>query len=104
MKKVAIVTGPAEMCGVYQHAYSTYNILKTSTKCEYHLVAAGSESSFMEQISALAPDAIIYNHHPATLGWLNSGVTGAMSIYNITQIVITGHEHVHKFVGINAYV
>lgn len=104
MKKVAIVTGPAEMCGVYQHAYSTYNILKTSTKCEYHLVAAGSESSFMEQISALAPDAIIYNHHPATLGWLHSGVTGAMSIYNITQIVITGHEHVHKFAGINAYV
>jgi hypothetical protein len=104
MKNVAIVTGPAETCGIYQHAYSTYTILKTSNKYAYHLVTAGSESEFAEKISALNPCAIIYNHHPATLSWLHRGITRMIATQGTKQIVITGHENVHKFMGVDSYV
>ena len=104
MRTVAIVTGPAETCGIYQHAYSTYNILKKSNKYEYHLVTAGSDAEFIEKIAALNPCTIIYNHHPATLSWLHNGITRAIADNAIKQIVITGHENVHKFEGVDAYV
>jgi hypothetical protein len=59
---------------------------------------------YTDWIFANEPHAIIYNHHPATLRWLDNGITRPTNELDIKQIVLFGHEHVNKFIGIDSYV
>ena len=105
MKKVILVTGATKECGIYQYADSVYEILKTSKQYEFEFLATNSDREFNDRVSVADPYAIIYNHHPSTLNWLNNGIT--RPIANLTktkQLAIVGHEHVNKFTGINSYI
>ena len=105
MKKIILVTGATKECGIYQYADSVYEILKTSKNYEFEFLATDSYREFNDRVSVVDPYAIIYNHHPSTLNWLNNGIT--RPIANLTktkQLAIVGHEHVNKFTGINSYI
>jgi hypothetical protein len=105
MKSVIIVNGTSKNCGIFQYADSTFRILKTSPNYDYTFLSTNSEEHLLSSIEYCSPCAIIYNHHPETLKWLHNGITRPIANNTkIKQIVITGHEHVNKFIGVNAYV
>lgn len=100
MKKILIVTGAKVECGIYQYGLATYNILKNSKNNQYDFLATDSEHEFLSQVDNY--DVIVYNHHPHTLSWLNNGITRPLHS-KVKQIVIYGHEHKNKFIGVDAY-
>jgi len=105
MKKVILVTGATKECGIYQYADSVYEILKTSKKYDFEFLATNSHKEFNERVLTVDPCAIIYNHHPATMRWLDNGITRPIGRNSdIVQIAIVGHEHVNRFTGINSYI
>ena len=105
MKKVILVTGATKECGIYQYADSVYEILKTSKNYEFEFLATDSYQKFNARVSEVDPYAIIYNHHPYTLQWLNNGITRPIANSTKTkQLAIVGHEHNNKFTGINSYI
>jgi hypothetical protein len=104
MKKVLLVTGATKECGIYQYAESLYDILKTSKKYQFEFLSTDIMFEYTDWIFANEPHAIIYNHHPATLRWLDNGITRPTKELDIKQIVLFGHEHVNKFIGIDSYV
>ena len=105
MKKVLLTTGATQECGIYQYAESLYEILKTSKKYQFEFLATNDEREFNNWVRQKNPHAIIYNHHPSTLNWLNNGITRPIKNQtDIKQIVLFGHEHIDKFTGIDSYV
>jgi hypothetical protein len=105
MKNVIIVNGDSKKCGIFQYGESAYMILKTSPNYDYHFLATNSEEHLHSSIEHLKPCAVIYNHHPETLKWLHNGITRPIANNTkIKQIVITGHESIKKFIGINSYI
>ena len=105
MKKVILVTGPTKECGIFQYADSVFEILKTSKRYDFEFFATGSSDYFMNYVEETSPYAVIYNHHPSTLAWLNNGVTRPIAnSTQIKQLAIVGHEHVNKFTGVSSYI
>jgi hypothetical protein len=105
LKKVLLVTGHVKECGIYQYADSLFEILMKSKTYQFIFVSISNADALNEYVNAVNPYAIIYNHHPTTMPWLNNGVTRPLkNLKSIKQIMITGHEHVHEFIGIDSYV
>jgi len=105
MKKVILVTGPTKECGIFQYADSVFEILKTSKRYDFEFFATGSSEHFTNYVEETSPYAVIYNHHPWTLEWLNSGITRPLkNLKGLKQIVITGHEHFNQFTGVDDYI
>lgn len=105
MKTVLLVTGHIKQCGIYQYADSMFEILKESNKYNFVFAPVSSIESFNGIVEATNPYAIIYNHHPVTMPWMNSGVTRPLkNLKGIKQILITGHEHINRYTNVDSYV
>jgi hypothetical protein len=105
MKNVLLVTGESKECGIYQYADSVFEILKTSTKYEFDFLATNNKEDLYNHLEENDTVAIIYNHHPHTMNWLNSSIT--RPIHNaglVKQIAIFGHEHLNTFTGADYYI
>jgi hypothetical protein len=101
LKTVLLVTGSVQACGIYQYADSLFEILKESKNYEFVFVAISNEDQLKSIVEEKNPYAIIYNHNPHTLGWFNNSITRPFKqVKNIRQFVITGHEHINNFIGI----
>jgi hypothetical protein len=61
-----------ENCGVYQYGLRVINILKKSIKNNYNYYEIDNLNEYKTIIYNFKPQAIIYNFHSATMGWLNS--------------------------------
>jgi hypothetical protein len=106
MKKVLVFTGPEQNCGIYQYGASLVDAFnEASSEYVFELVPTDDRMFARDRIANEMPAAIIYNHHPWTLGWLDSGFTRPVrNELGIKQIMITGHEHINQYVGVDAYV
>jgi len=107
MKNVLLVTGESKECGIYQYADSVFEILKTSKKYEFTFLATNNKDDLFNHIENEENNtvAIIYNHHPHTMNWLNSGITRPIKNSGLVkQIVIFGHEHLNTFTGVDHYI
>ena len=110
MKNILFVTGESKECGIYQYADSVFEILKTSKKYKFTFLATNDMQDLFDHIDEDVYDenntiAVIYNHHPHTMSWLNSGVTRPIKNSGLVkQIVIFGHEHLNKFTGVDHYI
>jgi len=104
--QILVFTGPEKNCGIYQYSEALVDCLNAATKkYEYKLIPTDDRTFAKNSISLLDPVAIIYNHHPWTLAWLDSGFTRPVkNELQIKQIMITGHEHINQYVGVDAYV
>ena len=97
MKRIALVTNAQRRCGIHGYALSAFDCLSKSSQYEYFL----AESPFDQEHPAekikwlrdLGADAIIYNHCPLTLGWLNDKI---MSLVPVPQFMISGHDHLYQ--------
>src|ERR1700734_2237589 len=70
MKNVLFVNHKVKQCGVYQYGLRSANILKGSTKYNYTYAEIENQTELGTVINAHNPIAIVYNWHPATMGWL----------------------------------
>lgn len=106
MKKVLVFTGPERNCGIFQYAESLVEAFNSaSSRYVFELVPTADKMFARDKIASEMPAAIIYNHHPWTLDWLDSGFTRPVkNELAVKQIMIVGHEHINQYVGIDAYV
>lgn len=104
--KVIIINGPKVQCGIYQYSKSLYDVLSSiQSKYDYELFATDSKDEAKNKIISSNPHAVIYNHHPMALSWLDSGFTRPIrNEYGIKQIMITGHEHETRYIGVDDYI
>ncbi|NDG31214.1 hypothetical protein EB118_14230 [bacterium] len=104
--KVLIINGPKEKCGIYQYSQSLYDALSSvKSKYQYEFFPTGSRDEAKNRIAAEDIHAVIYNHHPMALEWLDSGFTRPIkNDFGIKQIMITGHEHETRYIGVDQYV
>jgi len=113
-QKILFVTGPEEKCGIYQYGYSVYKILEQYSDNDVKFYAtdfglnfsnSNNSKHFHYDVNEYKPDVIIYNHHPWTLRWLDNGITRTIkNMTKIVQIVLTGHEHIDEFIGVDSYI
>lgn len=72
MKDILFLNHKQKQCGVYQYGLRSANILKKSTKYNFIYCEVENSIELDFAISKHSPIGIIYNHHPATMGWLNN--------------------------------
>lgn len=70
MQNVIFLNHKEKACGVYQYGHRSGSILKKSSKYNFIYVEVDSESEFINAMSIHQPIGVIYNYHPATMGWL----------------------------------
>jgi hypothetical protein len=102
MKKVALVSGPVQNCGIYYWGTNVYAILKNSKKYSFHFITAFSHSEFLEKTESM--DVIIYNWHSSTMPWCTSEIFTATSK---PQFLIHGHtanSELINFDGIDEFI
>ena len=99
MKKIAFVTNSATRCGIHQYGRAVHRVLSGSNKYKYEFVTTPHEyvNPFLPSekvewtawLNMIDCDAILYNHCPSTMGWLDDEIVGAV---NKPQWLITGHD------------
>lgn len=89
-KKILFINHHKAQCGVYEFGRNIGDALKKSA-LDFVYCESGSASEFEQIAKQASPDAIIYNYHPATMHWLNAGVTRSIKcpqigiIHEVTQ-------------------
>lgn len=107
MKKIAFVTNATRNCGIHQYGRTVHRVLAGSSQHDYVFVTTpgaynesfGNEEkiAWTEWLQHLDCDAILYNHCPTTMGWLDQTVVAAV---NKPQFMITGHDDLANIAGI----
>ena len=92
MTKILFVNHKKSRCGVYEFGRNIGHALKKST-LNFVYYECGSADEFENIAKQESPDVIIYNYNPATMSWLNIGVTKRIScpqigiIHEVAQAV-----------------
>src|ERR1700733_9192467 len=81
MQNIIFLNHKEHACGVYQYGLRSGGILKKSTKYNFIYIEVSSENEFHNAMNTHRPIAVIYNYHPATMGWL--GYVGMNKYPNI---------------------
>ena len=104
--RVIIINGHKVQCGIYQYSQSLYDVLTSmKTKYTYEFFPTDSVEDARNIITSGNVHAVIYNHHPMALAWLDSGFTRPIrNQFGIKQIMITGHEHETRYIGVDDYI
>lgn len=89
MKKIAIVQGHKQQCGVYQYGLSTYRILQKSKRYEYVLVPVSGPEEFVHKIGNIRPDAILFNYESSLLRWYDDYFAEKIPC---PKFMMVGHE------------
>lgn len=90
--KVLFVNHKRSQCGVYEFGRNIGDALEGSS-FEFVYQECGSADELENVVSLGIFDAIIYNYHPATMSWLNIGVTKRIEcpqigiIHEVTQTI-----------------
>jgi hypothetical protein len=71
MKTVLFFNHKIEKCGVYQYGRRVYDILVKTQEIEYIYKEINCFDEYIQILSIIHADAIIYNYHDSTMGWLN---------------------------------
>jgi hypothetical protein len=106
MKKVIIFNGSALNCGIYHYVDALAEAFNSeSKKYNFLLLTADTKEEAKNLIVQHQPHAVIYNYHPSTLAWLDSGFTRPMkNQLGLKQIMIVGHESSAQYVGVDEYI
>lgn len=71
-ERILFVSHRKTRCGIHEFGARTAEALRQSRRHEYTYVECANGSEFHEAVAKNDPAAIIYNHHPSTLPWLNA--------------------------------
>jgi hypothetical protein len=106
MKKVIIFTGSAVNCGIFQYVNALAEVFNSeSKKYNFLVLMADSKEEAENLILQHQPHAVIYNYHPSTLSWIDSGFTRLMkNQLGLKQVMIVGHESSAQYVGVDDYI
>lgn len=89
MKRVAILTGSKQDCGIYYYARNLHNMLQDSQKNTYLLFSCDSEEEMKQICESNNIDVIVYNWHPSTMPWITQSTIDQTAL---RQFMIIGHE------------
>lgn len=84
--RILLVSHAGERCGVQQFGRRLFEAVRTSGTWRY--LEAAEPGPVLEAIAAWVPDAVLLNHHPATLAWATPEVFAATG----TPVVSVLHE------------
>lgn len=102
MKKIALVSGPVQGCGIFYWGSNVYDILKHSKKYNFHFITASSYHEFLTKTHDM--DLIIYNWHSVTMPWCTTEVFKKTLT---SQFLIHGHtlnSELIDFTGIDEFI
>jgi SAM-dependent methyltransferase len=83
---VLFVSSTAPNCGVYQFGRRIGDSLKQSQAFDFRYCECGNPDDLVQAIATNRPSLIIYNHHSATLPWVQPELTRKFSIPQIGMI------------------
>ena len=94
MNKILYVNHRAQQCGVYEFGKEIGHLLQNSIKFEFKYCECDSFNELKEKYKEFGPDIIMYNYHPATMGWITAiSKIRIPIIYNLKSIHVgTIHE------------
>jgi hypothetical protein len=73
------VNHPEQQCGVHQYGRNVANQLQAIPGLRLAYREASTAKQFFSERSAVAPRAVIFNHYPATMGWLTPEVSAKVT-------------------------
>lgn len=106
MAKIAVITNSAKRCGIHQYGATVHRVLAGSSQHQYEFVTTPlawtptntmSTSEWIHWLLGIDCDAILYNHCPTTMGWLDDDVVAGITK---PQFLITGHDEFKTMAGI----
>lgn len=87
MRKIILFINPVSAtCGVYQHGKLVAQLLKDSKKYSVIYKECDSINQLVEFYNSTHPDIIVYNYHPALLGFLVQNYGAIRSLYNVQHV------------------
>lgn len=81
-----------QQCGVYQYGKRSSDILKKSKQYNFIYEEINSEIDLLELVLTHEPAGIIYNYHPATMGWLTNNILSSIDHIKHYGLYHEGHE------------
>lgn len=90
--KLLFINHRKSQCGVYEFGRNIGAALENSA-LDFSYSECDSNDELQAALRQTKPDLIVYNHHPATMTWLNSGITKKIKvpqagiIHEVTQPV-----------------
>jgi SAM-dependent methyltransferase len=77
---VLIVSHNKKQCGIHQYGLNIFEALRKSTRYSFAYAECSSEVELKNAAINTNPSLIIYNYYPATMPWLNPGITRFFSV------------------------
>ena len=77
MGNILFLNHKQKQCGVYQYGYRTCIVLVKSKTYSFVYCEVDCQYELNALISKHNPIGIIYNYHPATMGWINGNVVNS---------------------------
>lgn len=74
MKKVLFLNHSQTHCGVYQFGKRVYTLASKSRVVEYIYKELETKGEYLQFLSEIQPDYIIYNWYPITMHWLTEDI------------------------------
>ncbi len=93
---VLFVNHPEKECGVHQFGETVYSAIKKSVVYNFIYCECSDNNHLKELISTHKPASVIYNYHPSTMSWLNTGITRKIILPHIGIIHEVTQERVNK--------
>jgi len=96
---ILFISNKENQCGVYQFGYRIGSVIEKSRKYRFLYREISDKNSLKDLVFKENPGAIIYNHHPATLPWLDRHVTCKFPIpqigiiHEVTQVVANSADN-----------
>ena len=78
--KILFVSHKEKQCGIHEYGKNIANALVNSKKYEFVYCEAASVDEFQLHYRKNRPQAIIYNHYPATMPWFTEVVANSINV------------------------
>jgi len=77
---VLIVSHAKKRCGINQYGLNVYEALAASKRYAIAYAECGSERDLAKAMTDFNPSVVLYNFYPATMPWLNPGITRKFAV------------------------
>lgn len=92
-----VVNGPMQNCGISEYGKSFLQAISKIHGISGEVIWADGVEPIFSKLSGNNFDVVIINHHPEALKWFNDACIPQIKSKGVKVLVITGHEHFHRF-------
>ena len=96
LPKVLYINHKEKHCGVYQFGVRVYNAIRHSKAYNFIYAECTVKGELFAAVKTHQPSAIIYNHYPSTMPWLNPAITKKFKLPQIGTMHEVTQEKVNS--------